>query len=1828
MILDWFIRFSFGLAFLAYYALVGVQSFLTARGYALASLLSIVNSVTNSSLPNSTSSCETYALNTAFAFPPVGCSDCVVGNFSGAPSKRSPEHLKRFGVYRMFEERSGGMRLKSLDDARQRLHDLTVHTERFESSCVNPGGVDIFTTPNPFTLPPGKNNSLVVTQTNPPVALTCSNPTPTCFDVGCSGRAFWNELYNVIFLAGNFLNSLVQDWDIGFPFFTTGNVPKCSYMCPTVNASAPCSTTDTCPGVNYSLEQSVVDVITGATAFATCFCNTINEVLPITGNNVTYTCRPDVCCAVTKYGDLNAGVALILIRGFKSLTIGNLPLTPGGSPFPYFTTGPFLDDINSLFEIAFGLTLCVGNMVRSVFQVANLGALDIYCVVQNSSAALLLMMKMQIEIIVSLGTILYPQGNAYFVDPDCNWSATGCLPNVNNTGFIKSADAVLDAIFGRSGGVCSRSFGFNGQCPGLVPTIYFADGWNSVKYVQVPLQSKGQGLGGVTTCLCTLLNSIIPIRSRPTEPLSDTNCPLIDLCCGLRHLSFGLRDLFKFSIRLLATSWQRWETLSGVPYPPALYAYWFCNEFATPFPAGCGRVNPFMQEFTAVLNSCFCQMFQLIDVLMSNSGFQGFRCFCGSEDAVFCSSGQIIYVLGMQLISLTRRFVDRNYWIPCAVGGAAGGGNLNFGEFYVIECTWSYNFFRPFLQLTCSTTGSLSCFVNALYNVCPYQVRMVFQSATIYPVNLAITFIGAIEGFIRMFARYACGDNPLDNPGPTAFGLNAKCAGMALTQLAGMFINMYIADGNIACRTGGRDRECACWKDAVPGYSYFFYDSPVSNVNGLGPFQGRPPQRCVLAQYATSTLTTNFFTSQCCNGTAIPAAGCPSYNATRIPPTCLPICPTIPSPCVQVYPELPTCDSGIVGSVPVDGLLMAVCRFIRCGIVNLLPPAASTSAGAQAIQLKNDPGVWDAMIGFLSVVWQLSVALVSWGMTAVIWLLSLGITTGIVLFIGTIISLLFPPLAPAIQGIQIAMQIAFLFGAIIGALITAGPITTNSEIINSTFIPTVRDATMTGAPQGHSVPWKRWWNMNGRSEPRMIRDPHLSTWASFEAYTNAVTANRTIYDEDKTPYAQLLADLFFGYYTSDCATDIRACACRNLNMGDLCKWNITTEHVEPPTVTQAQVQQYLAREKFNGTTNCDYLVTSLQWANDMSVTERVAYSECLEKRAMGERINAMMKFVPPDAIMQGWSALPGILRTVYTLVGEQNDRELRNMHIPEDFDADPDLSMQRHEEQLMRFKNDLHTHTHRARMARSLVPGTKEELTCIDRQHLTYDPLYTKMAEYEFKWKSGYASTLFKRVRMNFNRMLRQDPVTGPSMWTSSSVGESFTDMCVRHASQVGSALVRLPSVFNTFTMGSMATVTMMTEHGTNLWTKIVEKHTQLRAHAARSIHVPDNLAEFRTDTWNLLEQTPVYRWYLNESASPFPTTVVSREMSEHLSRLYRERKEHAQQNPEDASSVFNAYGIPQHLNRIYSHLYDRYVRRFNIETDALHRVKRVYYQVYDTLYPGYLTEEQHKRFILDDNCPIVKRSVDLMVKTVQRCAAKASNQTQNFADNSLRDKIMRQVVQVTGSTLPSLLKDMRRTPQEVEDTSLRDSIYPPTDYEWKTWNEVVGAPPTLGGNHWRRPRRIQRVSPTPSPSEAWRNLTHKRHFRPRTPVDNFNLITWILDVFDSIFGTNLAGNLATFFYDLQAFVLNNSTNPKDFPNFGLKGWFNFFIECDFDTNLDCSTGIGLEAAFGYVSVGFLLAFIVVPFVFPSIISVLAATGIFLLYIIIVGVLAFGWSPR
>lgn len=1431
-------------------------------------------------------------------------------------------------------------------------------------------------------------------------------------------------------------------------------------------------------------------------------------------------------------------------------------------------------------------------------------------------------MKWQVEIVVSLGTLLYPQGQNYFVDPNCGWSATGCLPDVNNTGFVRSADALFDAIFGQSGGVCSKSKTLNGQCSVQIPEVYFYNGWNSYKYINKPLVDRDQGIGGVTTCLCSLLNSIIPIRqnSDPSVPLSNTNCPVIDFCCALRHFSFGMRDLLKFQIRLIATFFQRWEYVSGIPYPAATFNFYFCNEFQTPRPRGCGVLNPAIQQFIAIMNECFCEYFQLVDLLMQQGGFQGFRCFCGTNEGAFCNSGQVLYIVITQLIMLTRRFSDVSFWQPCGEG-LPGGPN------YIITCTWSYNFFRPFLQSTCTITGNLACFINALYNVCNYQVRMVLQSAFIYSINIFITFLGVVEGFLAMFSRHGCEWNPVGNPGAMYGGLNPQCAGAAILQLVGQFINMWIADGNIACRVGGEGQECDCWKEVLPNNVYVFVDTAASKTTGTGLFQGRPAQRCVLSNYASPGLTSTWF-GTCCNGTAVPGTSCTSYNATHIAPWCLPQCPKIPYPCTDVYPGLPTCDSGTVGQIFVDGLAMAFFRLVRCGIFQLVP-----GGGGQGLPYKA-VSAWDAAIIMTSLAWQASLVLVSWGYSLIAWLISyilisiiitaIQYTLGIIGFFCVTCLPVIAIIEPVVNVIAYIWNIGAIFLTLVAALLSSQLITTNSEIINSTFIPTLGRAQIpTAAPHAHD--WQQWWN-SGHRVTRVnkrfdlittAKNPQLANWNSFVRFMTENIVNIT---NDDYPVALVVTDAMFGYYTDDCLSDLRSCVCRNLNMTGLCDWNNETDSVSPADVTDAQVRAYLAQQKFQGTSESCVLLSQKAASEMLNTAENILYVDCVKQLIMGERLHVAVPAIPADAILQGWTSLPRIMYGLYEWLQDvhvkQDERVKRA--IPLDFDKDPELSMEQHVKDLAAFREQLRSHSRAARQ-RSLVPGTPEPLTCFEREHLTWNPLYEQVSVIEYKWRSGYMTRLMKRVAMNY-RAMKED------FASTTVVPIDILDVSSRHAAKLGQALRRFPDLVKIWVEGTMSLVTTLHDEGLSSLVKTAwVRHSELRAQASR-LPVPEDIAQTRSETWERFQQTPVYRWYLGESASPFPTTIVSPQMSEHLSRLYRERKEHASEHPEDTSSIFNGYGIPQHFRRIFEHLYQRYVSRFNIETDALHRVKRVYYQVYDTLYPGQLTEDQHKRFILDDNCPIVKRSVDLAVNVVQRCAAKASNQTQNFANNSLRDQVMRNVMQATGKYMPELLKDMRRTPRDVEDHSLVDSIYPPDKYEWKTWSEVVGSPARPGNLEWRRPRRI--LNRDVRRDQVWRNMTHKHHFRPRTALQSFNLVNWFLNAFDSIFSTNVAGNLATFFYDLQAFVLNNSTDPADFPNFGLKGWVNFIVECDFDTNLDCSLGIGLEAALGYVGLGFIIAFIAIPLIFPSILTILASTTLFIFFLILVGIIGFGWSPR
>jgi hypothetical protein len=625
----------------------------------------------------------------------------------------------------------------------------------------------------------------------------------------------------------------------------------------------------------------------------------------------------------------------------KELAQGNVS-PPGTPPFPYFTQGQFITDINQIFDIQLEVVQCFGFLVRAVFPVQTVADLDVYCFIENLSVFFISLTRWITNIIISLGTIQYSVGQNYLIDPNCNWEASGCVPKVTDLGVYKDGVAVIDAFFGTSGGACADNL-VTGAC--------------------TPTHGTDLGVGGITQCVCQIFSTIFPIRPNPGAPTGPpNNCPIVDVCCPLRQLSFFFDEANKFVLQGLITLWQRWDGA----YPSAFFAFWFCDETATPIPEGCGIIRPAINALTDVISLCICQYFSLLDAFLANF-FPGFRCFCGGGTypfGIFCTLGSLIFTVLTQLTELARRANDINYWQP--EGYPAPDLSL----------TWSVRFFGPVQDALCDFVGANVCFINAIVPFCPNWLSRQFQSVFIWLFESTIRAGEFIEGFIATFAGAPCASAVQAR----AYGINLSCLTGSLISLFTFFFDALLADGMIACR----EDLCACRNNLfnnTEGFVKFTFTNAISG--GVLGLDGRQPQQCVVGNQFTDAP---WWFQSCCNGTAatyiFPTGGfkvCSAYNQTGDPiPECQPICqPTVPSPCRFNTPALPMCNS-IIGPLPMDGIFMATLRYIRC-----------------IFQMGFGGGqVFDGAITLTSVAWQLTKPIINVVAGSIILIFDLFISPG------------------------------------------------------------------------------------------------------------------------------------------------------------------------------------------------------------------------------------------------------------------------------------------------------------------------------------------------------------------------------------------------------------------------------------------------------------------------------------------------------------------------------------------------------------------------------------------------------------------------------------------------------------------------------------------------------------------------------------------------------------------------------------------------------------------------------------------------------------------
>lgn len=1152
----------------------------------------------------------------------------------------------------------------------------------------------------------GPKPKQVITPTDPPI-MGCT-PTPACFDTCDMFRSAIVFIDKFVILVTDALFSLLQDWDIAFPYYVTGDVSICSELCPTVDKNAPdCEVA--CPGINISFEEDLRVAIVALADMLRAICNLINLVVPVelTINGVPIIEeRPDLCCSVVRLGDLVACILLVIIKAIKALAL------EGGQGFPYFTQGLFLMDVDMLFDLTFDVVVCVCNIVRTVFPVQSVADLDLCCIVQNGAMAILETAQWAFQIVISLGTI-QSSGNAYFVDPNCNWTDSGCDPNVDNIGFVVQGDIVSDSIFGALGGACSTS--------GATAVDIYGCG---------TFHGKDQGVGGVITCVCQLVTTIFPVRPNPGEPTSPTNCPIVDMCCVLRRAGFAANALLKFAIRLLASMWQRWE--GNPPLPQGFISFWFCNENTAPPDSPCGEFNPIIDSLVSLVDECLCEFFGLVDAFFKNA-WPTFSCFCGRYDGIFCGIGGLVRVLLIQVVELFRRLNDPLYWQPrygdpsvSMTGNVPVGteeypinmGSINLPPTLAKNSTWAFRFFAPIAIEACKFAASIVCFIQVIVPRCTVTRAIIVESIVIWAFEIVIRLIEFIEGFVLTFAGKNCGGSSSQTNG---FGFDTKCLTGAMVSLLSLPVDLLIADAAVVC--GGSP--CGCW-----GAGYELSDANFAQITN---------NKCVLRGGYIDQIDDSREGYTDCLVTF-------DDNGN---PLCRPRCEITSGSerCVDI--PLPVCYDRLGAAIPIDGIIMALLKYFRCMLAVIFPFFDRVNPA-------------DGILLVVSIFWQLSRAIINFIAAFIVFffvLFTIGAGIGGCkchngtlavqrgglcyncrdpdigkqvmvgpLLIWTELVDATPDLSDVIvpadglfmenqccrksnyssipgseycqvragadrsdkplvvcSGLNLVGAFFNLLSAFVGIFTAFSRIVTPdytqviTEVRNRAHGPTVhgpmtREQTEAyeryreAAQKNYHKLRSRYNGTSGEDPVRFVfhrwirgsRDPHSRSRHHFKkraeaTMTKASYMSAGLYEhgmakgEDAGEVPMVLMDALFGYDTDDCMDDPISCLCRNFDIPEMCTWD--PEYDEPManhTLTTKDVM-HAVMAAFENHTVCDSIIRDadeIPWI-DVPFAIRSQYMDCVEKRIQGERIRDMYPGFPPDMFYSFKDGMPELILNLH-----------------------------------------------------------------------------------------------------------------------------------------------------------------------------------------------------------------------------------------------------------------------------------------------------------------------------------------------------------------------------------------------------------------------------------------------------------------------------------------------------------------------------------------------------------------------------------------------------
>ena len=644
----------------------------------------------------------------------------------------------------------------------------------------------------------------------------------------------------------------------------------------------------------------------------------------------------------------------------------------------------------------------------------------------------------------------------------------------------------------------------------------------------------------------------------------------------------------------------------------------------------------------------------------------------------------------------------------------------------------------------------------------------------------------------------------------------------------------------------------------------------------------------------------------------------------------------------------------------------------------------------------------------------------------------------------------------------------------------------------------------------------------------------------------------------------LLFDAVFDIEVTDClggdTNDFLICICRNYGPdldGTVCHFDDTDEVFIPYIgVTSGQVTAEMSN-LFVGVNPCAELVHhcgTVTWES-VPYPEKFEYVNCLALHLKGERIHEVVDEFPSDFFHSDQGIL-NFMKNIGNSVQETAKKQAREAHLK--------MQKKRLEGPRDRVLDEKYVQGRGAQLRQDLRKhwGMRDKYIIERTIRMDQQERYLKSGAWEQRKREAWNNLLGGNLQLS--KMVAAKNLFH-STWDLGSfvVGIPYLE----HASNMANGMSMLAKDLDnafiyTWKKGVRGMTRDMKKWNTP-WKRVKEfwaSEERMKGTQSEKIY-------------NAYKRSMFYKWW---NSPPTETQNPFRPFMEHVGRYMRDQS--SEKNVH--KSIFKR--VVDGITETKSLFFQQFQWKWTEEKQRRWR-KGLYpfVKIWHKLAPHKVSKEVHERFIIDGNCEVAERSIDLFLDLLFYC---------------VNEFILNIPSRVSMSNRESMQSYME-TIHEHGDINImhRNGDFKPV-IKWEKKHRHEDA--FKRASFTKQSSRVRKMSRVRMSRLAPREF---RRFITATPT--FDWFNWILCRIDEWFGTMIAQTILDFVMDFTDFVLNTNIDPADCPDdVGLLYFVLFPIRCLFPENLNCANpcALGLSEALPYILL-ITLIIIVVAVIFPPI---------------------------